>query len=166
MSDQENQSIGVPAPEVTSLSQLQRVTNTFTAPSKTFEDIKRGNKSWWLPFIILMIASYILFAAITIKVTWPQVAENSIHLSPKGEDRMAQASPAQRETSMKWTQYAMEGAFAASPILVLVYCNYHYAGVVGHNQFRVRRQSNIRKCICRVDVCGPCLGSSKRCWGL
>jgi hypothetical protein len=120
MSDQENQSIGVPAPEVTSLSQLQRVTNTFTAPSKTFEDIKRGNKSWWLPFIILMIASYILFAAITIKVTWPQVAENSIHLSPKGEDRMAQASPAQRETSMKWTEYAMEGAFAASPILVLV----------------------------------------------
>ena len=33
------------------LSQWQRVTNTFTAPSKTFEDIKRGNKSWWMPFL-------------------------------------------------------------------------------------------------------------------
>ena len=31
-----------PAP---GLSQMQRVTYTFTAPSKTFEDIKRGNKS-------------------------------------------------------------------------------------------------------------------------
>ena len=35
-------------PEVgttTGLTQWQRVANTFTAPSKTFEDIKRGNRS-------------------------------------------------------------------------------------------------------------------------
>jgi hypothetical protein len=70
MNDQENQSVGVPADEEAGLSQLQRVTNTFTAPSKTFEDIKRGNRSWWLPFVILAIASYILFAAITFKVGW------------------------------------------------------------------------------------------------
>ena len=34
------------AESVPGLSQLQRVTSTFSAPSKTFEDIKRGNKSW------------------------------------------------------------------------------------------------------------------------
>ena len=37
------------------LSQWQRVTNTFTAPSKTFEDIKSGHKSWWMPFLIMVI---------------------------------------------------------------------------------------------------------------
>ena len=31
----------------------QRVIDTFTAPSKTFEDIKRGNRSWWMPFLII-----------------------------------------------------------------------------------------------------------------
>ena len=47
------------AEQAPGLSQLQRVTNVFTAPSKTFEDIKRGNKSWWMPFVILSIVGYI-----------------------------------------------------------------------------------------------------------
>jgi Yip1 domain len=120
MSDPEVQSMPVATPEAYGLSQLQRVTNTFTAPSRTFEDIKRGNRSWWLPFVIMALASYILFAAITFKVGWAQVAENSIHLNPKSEERLAQAPPAQREMSMKWTEYGMEGGFAANPILLLI----------------------------------------------
>ncbi|MGD0890533.1 MAG: Yip1 family protein [Terracidiphilus sp.] len=118
MSDPEVQSAAaVPAP---GLSQLQRVTSVFTAPSKTFEDIKRGNKSWWMPFLILVLFSYALFGAITLKVGWAQVAENAIHLNPKSEEKMAQSPPAQRETIMKFTQYSMEGSFAASPVLILI----------------------------------------------
>ena len=109
------------APLAPGLSQWQRVTNTITAPSKTFEDIKRGNKSWWLPFVILALAGYVFFAAVTLKVGWAQVAENSIHLDPKSEERLAQAPPAQREMTLKWTQYGMEGGFAAGPVLVLVF---------------------------------------------
>lgn len=33
------------------LSEPQRIINTFVAPSKTFEDIRR-NASWWLPWLI------------------------------------------------------------------------------------------------------------------
>ncbi|MDR3738411.1 MAG: Yip1 family protein [Terracidiphilus sp.] len=113
----EVQSASVAAP---GLTQWQRVSNTFTAPSKTFEDIKRGNKSWWLPFVIMVVVSYVLFGAITLKIGWPQVAENTIHMNAKAAEKMAQAPEAQRETSMKFTAYAMEGSFAASPILVLV----------------------------------------------
>jgi hypothetical protein len=120
MSDPEVQAVPGSVPASPGLSQVQRVISTFTAPSKTFEDIKRGNKSWWLPFLILVLVSYVLFAAITFKVGWAQVAENVIHLNPKSEERMAQAPPAQREMSMKWTQYGMEGSFAASPIPILV----------------------------------------------
>ncbi|MGB9408490.1 MAG: YIP1 family protein [Terracidiphilus sp.] len=105
--------------EATGLSQLQRVTCTFTAPSKTFEDIKRGNRSWWLPFLIAILAGYVLFAAITVKIGWATVAENAIHLNSKAEEKLAQAPAAQREMTMKFTQYGMEGSFAASPILVL-----------------------------------------------
>jgi len=103
------------------LSQWQRVTNTFTAPSKTFEDIQRGNKSWWLPFLIMVLIGYVFFAAVTFKVGWAQVAENAIHLNPKSEEKLNQAPPAQRETAMKITQYSMEGGFAASPILILIF---------------------------------------------
>jgi len=120
MSELEVQSVPGSAPAISGLSQVQRVTSAFTAPSKTFEDIKRGNKSWWLPFLILVLFSYVLFAAITFKVGWAQVAENAIHLNPKSEEKMAQSPPAQRATIMKFTQYSMEGSFAASPIIILI----------------------------------------------
>lgn len=109
-------------PESTAgLTQWQRVSNTFMAPSKTFDDIKRGNKSWWMPLVIITVFSYVLFAAITMRIGWTQVAENTMHMNPKTEERLAQVSPEQRETTMKWTTYSMEGAFAASPLLVLLY---------------------------------------------
>jgi hypothetical protein len=104
---------------VPGLTQWQRVANTFTAPSKTFDDIKRGNKSWWLPFVITVLATYVLFAAITFQVGWGQVAENSIHLNPKTEEKLAQLTPDQHATAMKYTQYSIEGSFAASPLLIL-----------------------------------------------
>jgi hypothetical protein len=102
------------------LTQWQRVAYTFSAPSKTFEDIKRGYKSWWLPFVIAVLASYILFTAITVKVGWVQVAENAIHMDSKAEEKMAQSPPDQREMAMKITQYSIEGAFAAAPVFILI----------------------------------------------
>jgi hypothetical protein len=117
MSDLEVQPVAEQAP---GLSQWQRVTNTFTAPSKTFADIKRGNKSWWMPFIILAVVGYILFIAVTLKIGMRQVVENQIHLSPKQEERMNQAPPEQRELSMKISLGVTEGVFIASPILVLI----------------------------------------------
>jgi hypothetical protein len=103
------------------LTQWQRVTDTFTAPSKTFDDIKRGNRSWWMPFLLMVVVGYIFFAAITLKVGWPQVAENAIHMNPKSEEKIAQAPDAQREQIMKFTQYGMEYGFAAAPLLILLF---------------------------------------------
>jgi hypothetical protein len=101
------------------LSQLQRVSNTFTAPSKTFADIKRGHRSWWLPFIIFAAMSYILFGVVSSRIGMLQVVQNQIHLSPKQEERMNEATPEQRETSMKISLGITQGIFLANPILVL-----------------------------------------------
>lgn len=118
MSDQAVQ----PAAEVTpGLTQWQRVSNTFTAPSKTFEDIKRGNRTWWMPYLIMILIGYIFFAAVTTKIGWTQVAQNAIHLNPKAEERMNQAPPAQRDVTIKFTQYFTEGISAATPIVLLIF---------------------------------------------
>ncbi len=117
MSDPEVQPAAEQAP---GLSQLQRVTNTFTAPSKTFADIKRGNKSWWLPFIIAAVFGYILFAVVSTRIGMEQVVQNQIHLSPKQEERMNQAPPEQREMSMKISLGVTQGVFIGGPILVLI----------------------------------------------
>jgi Yip1 domain len=117
MSDLEVQPVAEQTP---GLSQWQRVTNTFTAPSKTFDDIKRGNRSWWLPFIILSVVGYLLFATVSTKIGMQQVVDNQIHMNPAQEEKLAQATPEQREMSAKISLYVTEGIFIANPLLVLV----------------------------------------------
>jgi hypothetical protein len=119
MSDLEVQKMAGAVPEGSGLSQWQRVTKTFTAPSKTFEDIKRGNRSWWLPFVIVAVVGYILLATVAFKIGMQQVVDNQIHLNPKAEEKLAQAPPAAREMSNKISLYITEGAFIANPALVL-----------------------------------------------
>ena len=110
-----------PVAEVTpGLSQMQRLTNTFTAPSKTFEDIKRGHKSWWLPFIIYVILGFAFYGAVNAKVGMRQVSENQVKLSPKAEDQMAQLTPEQREQRMKLSTAITQGIFLATPVFLLV----------------------------------------------
>ena len=100
---------------------MGRVTSTFSAPSKTFEDIKRGNRSWWLPFVILSIVGYIFFAAVSYKVTIQTVVDNQLKLaSEKQQEQMAQAPPAQREMTAKISLYVTEGVFIAGPVFLLV----------------------------------------------
>ena len=93
MSDMQYPPVAEPAPEGPGLSQWQRVANTFTAPSKTFEDIKRGHKSWWLPFLIMILAGAVLYLAITEKVTWGQVYENQQREMPEFARHMMEQQP-------------------------------------------------------------------------
>jgi hypothetical protein len=102
------------------LTQTQRVINTFTAPSKTFADIKAGHKSWWLPFVIMSIVGYILFAAVYTKIGMKTVSDNQVRMDPKAEERMSQMPADQRATAEKISAAITEGVFIGSPALVLL----------------------------------------------
>lgn len=132
MSDSAVQPVAEQAP---GLSQLQRVTNVFTAPSKTFADIKQGNKSWWLPFIIAAVFGYLLFAVVSTKIGMVQVVQNQIHLNPKQEEQMNQATPEQRETSMKISLGITQGIFIGNPILLLIIIGVGSVGLWGTINF-------------------------------
>jgi hypothetical protein len=121
MSDMEVQPVAGAAPTGPGLSQMQRVTGIFSAPSKTFEDIKRGNRSWWMPWVIMAVVGYLFFAAVTTKVGMQTVVDNQSKLmSESQQEKMAQMPPEQRAITAKWTLYVTEGVFVASPIFVLV----------------------------------------------
>lgn len=109
-----------PVFQYTGLTQWQRVTSIFSAPSKTFTDIQQGNKSWWLPFVLTIVFTCLFFGVISARIGWEQVAENTLKLNSKAEARLAQAPPDQQATSKKITTYSIEGASAASPILILI----------------------------------------------
>jgi hypothetical protein len=129
MSDMGVQPVGEAAPEGAGLTQWQRVTNTFAAPSKTFEDIKRGNKSWWLPFVLFVVIGTALWGSVTVRVGWPQVVENGLRIAPKQAERLQQLPPAQQETQAKVGAIIQEVLWALGPAWVLLF-NVIAAGIL------------------------------------
>jgi hypothetical protein len=108
------------AASVAGLTQMQRVTNTFVAPSKTFDDIQRGNRSWWLPLIIAVLASYILFGAITQKIGIQQTVDNQIRMNPKAQEKLSELTPDQRAMQTKVSVISTEVIFLAGPVFSVI----------------------------------------------
>jgi hypothetical protein len=127
MSDEQVQPV---AEETPGLTQWQRVTNTFTAPSKTFEDIKRGNRSWWLPFLITALFGAFLWGTIAKEVTWQGVYENSQRVMPEYAKRMMEnMTPEQRAERDRKGPISQEITWALSPLGLLI-INVASAGVL------------------------------------
>lgn len=94
------------------LSEMERVADTFVAPSKTFMDIRR-NASWWAPFLLMLVFSLTSAFVVGNKVGWDRVSENQVQLSPKAQDRLSQLTPEQRASQM---------AVSAKITKVITYC--------------------------------------------
>jgi hypothetical protein len=65
------------SPEPAPLSEGQRIAYTFFAPSKTFTDLRR-NASWWGPFVLIVIVSFLFCYTVDQKVGFRKVTENII----------------------------------------------------------------------------------------
>jgi hypothetical protein len=109
---------GLPV-EVQPLSQVERVVDTFVAPSKTFTDILRST-SWWLPFLMLLIVTVASTLTVDKKIGFDRVAETSIQQSASSEERMSQLSPDQRARQMHIIGVSMKVVSYGFSILALV----------------------------------------------
>jgi hypothetical protein len=102
------------------LSQVERVVDTFIAPSKTFNDILRST-SWWLPCVLMIVFSVTSAFVTGTQVGWERVAENQIHLSPKAEDRMSQLTPEQRASQMAVSVKITKMTSYGLPAILLIF---------------------------------------------
>lgn len=82
------------------LSEIERVVDTFVAPTATFKDILRS-ASWWLPFLLLVVSSLGTGFVVERQVGFQQVYENQVSLSPKAQERIADMSPEQKAQNAK-----------------------------------------------------------------
>lgn len=121
------------------LSETARLVDTFIAPSRTFEDVRRYSSRWWLPFLLSIIVSYTFVFAINHFVGWPQVVENSLKQAPKQQERFADMEPTQAAqarhqmaASYKYFSYAAPAftlLFAVISVAVLLATlNFGFAG--------------------------------------
>jgi hypothetical protein len=112
------------------LSQMERVVDTFIAPSKTFRDILR-NTSWWLPFLLLVLVTLGTTYTVEKQVGWQRVSENQIHERPKQEEALASLTPEQRASRMQVsatvTRYISYGSFVFILVFVALFALIYWA---------------------------------------
>jgi len=101
------------------LSQVERVVDTFIAPTKTFTDILRST-SWWLPFLLAVVVSLGVTYAIDKQVGFDRVVENVIQDSPKQEEQMSSLPPDQRASRMKTMAAGYKYVSYATPVIILI----------------------------------------------
>ncbi len=118
----------LPEEMVASLSEGQRLLYTFTAPSRTMADL-RNNASWWVPWLLISIASVAFCFALDRRIGWGQVIETQVQANPKTAAQFERMAPAQREKIMK-TQAAVAGAIAYSAPLTTLLAMVVIAGVL------------------------------------
>jgi hypothetical protein len=112
------------------LSQVERVVDTFIAPSKTFTDILRST-SWWLPFLLLVVVTFGATLVVERQVGWEHVAENQIHQNPKQEEKMEGLTEAQKANQMRVTaaiyRYSSYGSFVFILVFVAAFALIYWA---------------------------------------
>jgi hypothetical protein len=111
---------GAGVPPVGGLSQVERVVDTFVAPSKTFTDILRST-SWWLPFLLMVIFAAASGFAIDKKIGFDRVTELAVQQNPKAADQVAQLSPEQRATQMSIRAVFTKDFTYGAGIFVLIF---------------------------------------------
>jgi Yip1 domain len=106
------------------LSEIERVVDTFVAPTATFKDILRS-ASWWLPFLLLVVSSLGTGFVVERQVGFEQVYENQVRMSPKAQERMEGMSPEQKaqnaRISVAATKYITYCSFILITIFLAVY---------------------------------------------
>lgn len=102
------------------LSQIERVVDTYVAPSKTFEDIRR-NASWWLPFLLGLVVTYLFVFAIQHEIGFQKVAETAMQNSPVMQQRMNSMTPAQVQQTYATIATSYKVTLYMTPILTLVF---------------------------------------------
>ncbi len=102
------------------LSQVERVVDTFVAPSKTFTDILR-NTSWWLPFVLYFIVAAFFAFSVDKKIGFDAVAEQAVQQSQMAQDRMANLPPDVRAKAIHQQAVGTKYASYAGGIFFLIF---------------------------------------------
>jgi hypothetical protein len=101
------------------LSQAARIVNTYFAPTKTFEDLRRS-ASWWAPFLLSSIFALIFGFIVVQKVDMVQFSRHQIEQSKMAQKQMEQLTPEQQEQGLRTRASITKVTFFLSPLFVLI----------------------------------------------
>lgn len=111
--------IAQPEASAAPLGQVQRVVDTFTAPTKTFADIRRS-ASWWLPWLIGVVVTLGLGFAIQQKIGWEKAYDNILRQSPTQQQKIEQLAPDQQARAKAIGANFTKVIFWMTPLVALI----------------------------------------------
>ncbi len=101
------------------LSMVERLTNVFFSPSKTFNDLNRDN-SWWAAWLLISVFAFLFMFAVQQKVGFEQITRNEIAASPKAQETMEKLTPEAREQRIQMSVGITKGISYAFPLTILI----------------------------------------------
>lgn len=109
------------APIQAPLTEAQRCLDVFTAPSKTFADLRR-KATFWGPLIIMIIVGVSYAFTVQQKIGWEQVFVNQLHQTPAKAAKIEAAPNAEaiKAISAKVTAGAAYGYFIIFLVITLI----------------------------------------------
>jgi Yip1 domain len=110
----------VSAPEQPRLSIVERLTNMFFAPSKTFTDLNRDT-SWWAAWLLISVFAFLFIFAVQKQVGFEQVTKNEIAASPKATERIDKLPPEARDNTIRVQSKVSQYITYCVPVFLLIY---------------------------------------------
>lgn len=107
-------------PATPPLSEVERVVDTFIAPSKTFTDILRSS-SWWLPFLIIIVIGYGFIFTVEKRVGWETVMENGLKVNTSQADQVNNAPADQQPVIRARIMNGYKYVSYAFPIFLIIF---------------------------------------------
>ena len=102
------------------LTEMERVVDTFVAPTKTFTDIRRS-ASWIVPWILMSIVGLAMVFTVDKKLTMETAYENQLRQSPKQMDKIDAMPPDQKANALRIGATATRYFSYCAPLLTLIF---------------------------------------------
>lgn len=130
------------APTQAGLTEIQRCVDIFTAPSKTFTDLRR-KATFWGPLLVMIVVATGFGFTVQQKVGWERVFQNNVNQTPAKAEKIESAPNAEqiKAISAKFTAGATYGYWIivllitlVTSLLYWVTINYGFGGTAKYGQ--------------------------------
>jgi hypothetical protein len=87
-------------PNAPPLSEVQRITNIFVAPSRTFMDIRRSAR-WWVAWLVMAVFSLTFSLVVAKQIGWEKIQETQIRIGPEKQREQLEKLPPEQQAQQK-----------------------------------------------------------------
>jgi Yip1 domain len=140
-------SAALPVPsEPKPLSEVERVVDTFFAPTKTFFDLRRSS-NWLVPAVLLILSSLAVVWVAEMKIGFDKIVDTQMQMQPKAQERLDKLSPDDRAKQMETIVHVNKIVSYCFWIFILVFLVIVAAVLLGTFNFGLGAELTFNQCI-------------------